>query len=82
LDVYFPKNRCVKVAIKLISINSPTTASSAANTVEPHQDIVGELPEAKQQGLAEHKQPTSQSERKEQVHVFLLLPNDKHEGRS
>src|SRR5947209_5684628 len=28
---YFPKKRCVKVAMKLISMTSPTTASTAAN---------------------------------------------------
>jgi len=48
----------------------------------PYNDIVGEWPEAKQQKRAEHKQPTSQNERKEQLHVFLLLPNDKLEVRS
>ena len=57
-------------------------AKITPSLIVPLDDIVGELPEAKQQGLAEHKQPTSQSERKEQLHVFLLLPNDKHEGRS
>jgi len=44
--------------------------------------IAGEWPEAKQQPLAEQKQPTSQNERKESLHVFLLLPNDKLEVRS
>jgi hypothetical protein len=29
--IYFPKNLWVNVAIKLISINRPTTASTAAN---------------------------------------------------
>jgi len=46
------------------------------------EDIVGELPEAKQQKSAEQKQPTLQSEKKELLHVFLLLPNDRHEVRS
>ena len=32
--------------------------------VQPHEDIVGELPEAKQPPAAEQKQPTSQNERK------------------
>jgi len=53
-----------------------------ADAASPHQDIVGELPEAKQQKRAEHKQPTSQSEKKEPPHVFLLLPNDKLEVHS
>src|SRR5260370_24815535 len=30
LTAHLPKKRCVKVAMKLISINRPTTASSAA----------------------------------------------------
>jgi len=29
-NYHFPKNRCVKVAMKLISMSNPTTASNAA----------------------------------------------------
>ncbi len=50
--------------------------------VLPHSDIVGELPEAKPQKRAEQKQSASQSEKKEQLHAFLLLPNDKLEVHS
>jgi hypothetical protein len=49
-------------------------------SVGPHSDSVGELPEAKQQLLAQEKRPAWQNLRKAQLNGSLQLINDKLEA--